>query len=247
MLKKFGLLGHNISYSLSPKIHTEYYKANGIDAVYELIDTPVLVSVFDRLRCMDGFNVTQPYKQEILPYINEFRAPMLAINTVKIIDGKFIGYNTDGAGFHAHVKELNIDFKDKVALVLGAGGAATAIVPIVASEGAKVFIYNRSFEKASTLATACYCEGHRPEAISRKGMPKLKPQVIINCTTLGLKGENCLPCGIDLSRLEFAYDTIYNPPLTPFLTEAKKQGANTANGYRMLECQAYEAIKIWLE
>jgi len=233
-MKKFGLLGHNISYSISPKIHTEYYKANGIDAVYELIDTPDLASVLDKLKALNGFNVTQPYKQEILHYLDEIRTTVNAVNTVKVIDGKLVGYNTDGAGFLAHIKELKIKLKDKDVLILGAGGAAAAIVPKVTNEGAKVYVHNRNIEKARALGTVA-------------DLPKLSPQVVINCTTLGFNNESCLPVGVDLSRLEFAYDTIYNPPETPFLKTAKKQGADTANGYRMLECQAYEAIKVWLE
>ncbi|MCL2370611.1 MAG: shikimate dehydrogenase [Firmicutes bacterium] len=234
-MKKFGLLGYNITYSLSPKIHTEYYGAKGIDASYELVDTASLSSVLDRLRLMDGFNVTQPYKQEILEYIDELRTDAGAVNTVKVVNGKLIGYNTDGAGFLVHIKELGkvADLKNKATLILGAGGAATAIVPVVRAKGAMVYIHNRSVDKAKALGIVA-------------DISKIKPQVIINCTTLGLKGEDCLPNGIDLSKLEFAYDTIYNPPETPFLKKAKKCGAVIANGYRMLECQAYEAIKIWL-
>ena len=234
-MKKFGLLGYNISYSLSPKIHAEYYEANEIKASYELVDTASLSSVLDRLRFLDGFNVTQPYKQEILEYIDELMTDAGAVNTVKVANNKLIGYNTDGAGFLAHIRELGdaARLKDKDVLILGAGGAAAAIVPVVKAESAKVYIHNRSVDKAKALGTIA-------------DLPKLKPQVIINCTTLGLEGEDCLPNGIDLSKLEFAYDTIYNPPETPFLKKAKMCGAIIANGYRMLECQAYEAIKIWL-
>ena len=233
---KLGLLGHNIAYSLSPQIHGEYYKRKGIDAEYILIDTPDLASVMPRLRNMDGFNITQPYKQAVLEYIDVLHTDVSAVNTVKVVAGKLHGYSTDGVGWLGHIKELGISLKGKDILILGAGGAAAAIVPVAVKEGGNALIYNRTAETAQKLA-----DKHGAKAVKA-----CVPQIIVNCTTLGLKGEDCLPAGIGLGNLQLAYDTIYNPPQTPFLKRAKNVGAATANGYRMLELQAYAAADIFI-
>jgi len=240
-MKRFGLLGHNIAYSLSPKIHSEYYAAHGINASYELVDTDNIASVADRLRKdFDGFNITKPYKQDIVPYLDELMTDAGAVNTVSRHNGRLIGYNTDGTGFLGHIRELGVTLRGKDVLVLGAGGVATVIVPVLIQEGATVSIHNRTIESA--LALTDKCGGAVVKDISKE-----RPQIIINCTSVGLGGENCLPAGLSLDRLEFGYDTIYSPPKTPFLEEAERVGARITNGYRMLELQAYEAIRIWTD
>ena len=126
-MKKFCLLGHNISYSLSPLIHKRIYEATGFDATYELLSVSLdeLPAAVEKLKSYDGFNVTKPHKLNILPYLSGEHP--LSVNTVRVTGGRLYGYSTDGYGFTRDIK-LRFGNVCGNALVLGAGGAARVVV-----------------------------------------------------------------------------------------------------------------------
>jgi shikimate dehydrogenase len=240
-MKRYALIGHNIQYSFSPVVHQEIARLAGIDLRYEImsIEPQSLAGAVNRLKqSYDGFNITKPYKLEILPFLSLNRSKTQAVNTVKIIDNELIGYNTDGAGFLESLKYHNIEINGDC-LILGAGGAARTL----AYELDKIcdaYIYNRTKQKALDIIKELNLKNTQ-----WADLEKIKPAVIINCTVLGLNSEICLPEGVNLDCVQVFYDTIYNPPLTPFLKLGKSMGKRAINGLSMLFFQALEAQKIW--
>lgn len=238
-MKRFALLGHNIDYSLSPRIHGLIYKRYGIEASYTLMsaEPEKLRTAVNELRRYDGFNITKPYKVAIMPFLEEDHSGCGSVNTVICRAGKLYGYNTDGYGFSKHFKE-HFSAEGKSVLVLGAGGAARTVVRALLRMDAAVYIFNRTSQKAEDLAAETGAKVFRGE----------KPQFIVNCTSCGLlPGENPLNGSIDLSQIKGAYDTIYAPPETDFLKACKAAGAATVNGLGMLVHQAIRACELMCE
>lgn len=246
-MKKFALIGHNISYSLSPLIHGEIFRKMGLDATYELIsvEKQELPLLAERLRRdYDGFNVTKPHKENIIPFLDG--QPPKSVNTVRIENGKMFGFSTDGYGF---TKDLKICFGDigKIggdALILGAGGVARVIIEELKNQGFDVYVWNRTRDKAEKL-----CEEF---GVRFMRLQDIKPDLVVNCTSCGLrKGENPLVGAdddgtvrnlLDRHRVKWAYDTIYSPPQTDFLY--CNRASKTANGLGMLILQAIESDRI---
>lgn len=238
-MKRFCLLGHNISYSLSPLIHKRIYEATGYEATYELVSmsTEELPVGIEKLKTFDGFNITKPHKQNILPYLSGEHPK--SVNTVRVESGKLYGYSTDGYGF---TRDLKIKFGEigGRALVLGAGGVARVIVEELKNLGFDVCVYNRTPEKAESLAAEFGVKAVNREDVS--------PDLIVNCTSCGFKaGENPLlgdkgEIAADVTDVKWAYDTIYSPPETDFLKSLKN--AKRANGFGMLILQAIQADRI---
>ena len=247
--KKFGLLGEDIQYSLSPKIHAIIYRELGVDATYELFDVKKedFDNVWDKLYKLDGFNVTKPYKKEIREYLlgvydSQFSA-VNAVDTNYYLTGKMFGYNTDYSAFLQHMNDLQVkrgyNFNNENALVLGAGGVADVVVPILKSFGIEVNIYNRTHEKALDLSNK-YC------VENTKNKSRLSYNIVVNCTSYGLnKGENIAE-GIDFSDTLLAYDTIYFD--TDFIKTAQKANVPLViNGLDMLIYQAVASAEIFLD
>ena len=155
MNKRFGLLGEALTYSLSPKIHQLFYEKLGIIATYELVEIPKDVFAGEltrvKLKKLDGFNVTIPYKEWIIPLLDDIdlsAARIGAVNTVINIDGDFKGYNTDYYGFMACIQELGIENRRRVT-VLGSGGAARMAVVALGDLGfEEIVIVSRDPVKA---------------------------------------------------------------------------------------------------
>lgn len=242
MKRKFALLGHNISYSLSPLIHSVIYEFYGIDASYELISATEeeLDATVEKLRGYDGFNVTKPHKINILRFLDEDRSETGSVNTVSVDKGRMTGYTTDGFGFSGHFGMVYGSPRGKKCLVLGAGGVARIIVPELIKNGAEVSIFNRTEPKAADMAAEFGC-GH----LSAGGLNGCRPEIVVNCTSCGLRaGEDPLP-DVNLSHLEFVYDTIYSPPVTDLMKRCSAF-AKTENGLGMLILQAIKADEIML-
>ncbi len=237
-MKKFGLIGNKISYSLSPLIHGVIYDDLGLDASYELYDIPQggVKESIEELRALDGFNATQPHKRAITEFLEENHSPIGAVNTVKAIGGKLYGYNTDIFGFKRDLDRNFGDLKGKTALIAGAGGMAEAAAFVLMDIGADVYIKNRTEQKAEAL-----CEKSGAKMFFRG----LKPDIAVNCSSAELFGGKVELEGADLTSLEFAYDTIYGE--TQFLGMAKSFGAKTANGLNMLIYQAIKAVGIFTD
>ncbi|HHW89709.1 MAG TPA: shikimate dehydrogenase [Clostridiales bacterium] len=240
-MKKYALIGENITYSFSHIVHQEIARLADIKLRYDILSVApkAFVGAVNRLKQgYDGFNITKPYKLDILPFLSQNHSKTQAVNTVKVLGGELIGYNTDGLGFMRSLEYNNIDI-DGDCLILGAGGAARTLAYEL-DKVCNVFIYNRTKQKVFDiindlkLKNTCWTD-----------LKSLKPKVIINCTTLGLNDEMCLPDEANLQNTQVFYDTIYNPPLTPMLKLAQKLGKTAVNGMGMLFFQALEAQKIW--
>lgn len=237
-MKHYALLGHNISYSLSPKIHNIIYDYMDFDGDYRLISLSEeeLDKAQPMLKELNGFNVTKPHKINIIKHLDNDFSSCGSVNTVTVNKGEMSGYSTDGIGFLRHLKSVFKDLDNSAALVLGAGGVAKVIVKELIACCGKVYVYNRTIDKAREL-TAEFGALIADETI--------KPSLIVNCTSFGYNSdENPLPRQFDLSQLKFAYDTIYNPPKTEFLSSCERAGAKCTNGLGMLINQAIEADKI---
>ncbi|GEM_PF-5135 len=235
----FGLIGRNISYSFSKKYFEEKFRNLKLENhFYELFDSDDADTVTEVLKIpnLRGVNVTIPYKETIIPLLDnlseEARA-IGAVNTILIHDnGKRTGYNTDAYGFE---KTLNIHRKSwhKSALILGDGGAAKAVKYVLDQCG----IAHRSVSRRSDINF----DNLTPELVSEH-------LLVVQCTPVGTfpSVEDCLPFPFDvLTEKHLVIDLIYNPEYTSFLKNAAAKGAKTVNGYYMLEQQAEKAWEIW--
>ncbi|MCI9031410.1 MAG: shikimate dehydrogenase [Clostridia bacterium] len=240
---KLGLLGSGISYTLSPLVHGAAFDYLGVEGAYDVFDTSneKLEETVRRMReSLDGFNVTKPYKEMIIPLIDEDKSGCGAVNTVAMTGGKAVGYNTDGSGFlRSFNEDCDLTFGENV-LVLGAGGAAKVVVKTLKDAGFAVYAHNRTADRLKPLLQETGAREWRGESAA----------AIINCTSCGLKnGDNPLSSLVekfDKKSVKYAYDLIYSPPETDFLKEMRAAGARTKNGLDMLVYQAVKADEIIL-
>ena len=241
--KRFGLIGKNISYSFSKKYFKEKFAAELFnDYTYENFDIEsieLFPEIIQKNSDLKGLNVTIPYKETIIPYLNSLSKKATLIGAVNVIrftkKGKLKGYNSDYYGFKKSIQPL-LQPHHKKALILGTGGAAKA----VAFALDELDIYYTFVSREASENTIDY---NRVNATSFDNY-----QIIINCTPLGTKPntDEFPPIPYDyFTEKHLAYDLIYNPEQTQFLKKAKKKGAVTKNGYEMLVLQAEKAWKIW--
>lgn len=235
---KFGLAGKNIAYSFSKKYFTDKFSLLFLpDHRYEIFDLADISDVAQLLhnKELQGFNVTIPYKEKILPFLDDLSAEAKeigAVNTVLLNDGKAIGYNTDAFGFE---KTLFLHKKEsqKKALILGDGGAAKAVKYILQKNEIPFKTVSRKAALNFDTLTAEDVAEH---------------QIIIQCTPVGTypNTEDCLPFPFEaLTENHLIIDLIYNPEYTTFIKKASAMGAKCTNGYFMLEQQAEKAWEIW--
>ncbi|RZP04423.1 MAG: shikimate dehydrogenase [Flavobacteriales bacterium] len=241
-MDKYGLIGNNIDYSFSKTFFNSKFKKEERTDSYENFDIPDLCQFSEVLRKnpkLKGLNVTIPYKESIIKYIDiiDSNARKIgAINTIKITDnGKLIGYNTDYIGFKESLKNL-LPLSKKNALVLGTGGASKAIVYVLKFLNYKVTQVSRVKKEGITT----YKELNKELIIEH--------QLIINCTPLGtfpnVDEYPNIPYQY-ITKNHLIFDLIYNPLETMFMKLSKEQGARVSNGLKMLEYQAEEAWSIW--
>ena len=260
--KLVGVIGNPLSHSISPQLHNTISKNLGIDAVYIpfLVEKGKLKEAIDGLKAINvlGFNITIPYKNDALKYIDDVsrEASLIgAINTVKNINGKLYGYNTDVQGFIRSFKEESkMDLDGKTIMILGAGGAARAIAVGLAFERvSRICIINRTIKKAEDIAKlineniSSIVEYYETGDNVCKEILKLG-DIIINTTPLGMFPdihETPIRFPYAFSSNQVLYDVIYNPAKTIFLKEGEKQGAKVINGLGMLIYQGIEAYEIW--
>jgi shikimate dehydrogenase len=199
---------------------------------------------------MAGFNVTIPHKVSVMQYLDELDATAKkagAVNTVNNVDGVLKGYNTDIAGFIEPLRRRKVDF-DTIVLLLGAGGAARAIVAALAEEKtAKLLIANRDVKKADELARHANELGLKCETIPLEKARDAAPDagIIVNATSIGLGNE---PSPIDSEHIKkgsIVYDIVYRPIVTDLLEQAKFAEAHVVYGYEMLLEQGARAFEIW--
>ena len=239
--KVFGLIGRNIDYSFSKEYFSKKFMNEKINCHYsnfDIDDISVLDSIFTKYN-ISGLNVTIPYKVEImgiLDKIDEEAASIGAVNTIKVIGDKKIGYNTDHIGFERSISSLIVDEKPKNALLLGSGGASKAIKYVLK----KLNINHTTVSRESGKSDYTYED--IDEALIKKN------KIIINCSPVGTFPEikNCPKIPYEyLSKEHILYDLVYNPIKTLFLKKGDQIGCKTKNGLEMLEIQANESWKIW--
>jgi shikimate dehydrogenase len=241
-MKIYGIIGRPLGHSFSKKYFEEKFRAQGL-ADHRYLNFPLeniagLSAVLAEYPDLAGFNVTIPYKKEIISLLDTASPEAQAIgavNCVKIVDGRLTGYNTDAAGFRAGLIEL-IGSEPVRALVLGTGGASLAVRYVLEKAGTEYRLVSRT----KTAFTTTYNE-LTPEVVE-------KHRLIINTTPLGtwpdVDSRPAIPYEA-LTPRHFLYDLVYNPPLTAFLAEGQRRGAITLNGETMLVKQAEESWKIW--
>jgi shikimate dehydrogenase len=260
---KTYVLGQNISHSKSPLIHNYWLKKYGLNGSYEIKDIAPnqLQTTLDEWRSDPDFvgcNVTMPYKQSVMPLLDDIEpaAKMIgAVNTIYLKGGKFCGTNTDAYGFMSNLKSHLSDeqithLRSKKILVLGAGGAARAILYGLISEGfSNVNLTNRSVEKAQNLATH-YKDQANIEVIDwadRDNRDKIKDiGAIINTTSLGMIGEANLDFEMEaLDSMAIVVDIVYTPLYTELLKKADAKGLRIVTGIGMLLYQAQPAFELF--
>lgn len=257
--KRIGILGWPLEHSLSPEMHNEAFKALQLDSVYIPLPVPPekLAQAVAGLKAMGftGVNVTIPHKAAIIPYLDEIDGSAQAVgavNTVVIRDGKAIGYNTDAQGFVQSLLAKDVTIAGKTAVVMGAGGAAQAVVSGLLTHGiASIAIGARKREKAQALtkhfpetANLAACDWQEP-AFTRR---LRECSLLINCTPVGMTPQEEEELPVTWSALNpeaVVCDVIYNPPLTSFLSKAQKRGHKIINGAGMLIEQGALAFELW--
>lgn len=249
-----AVIGHPIAQSLSPVIHNYWFRQYGIEGHYEAIDLAPedLIAGIKKLVAQGctGFNITVPHKQavkEICDQVTEEALKIGAINTLVVHGGRIEGRNTDSYGFIENIRQeqSHFDFKLGPALVLGAGGAARAVVyGLLAAGVPEVFITNRTDEKAHILASGFSGATALPWADRMN--PPVEPHLVVNTTTQGMKGQDDLDYDLGfLPTTVTVCDIVYKPLYTPLLREAQSLSLPVITGVGMLLHQARPAFAAW--
>ncbi|MDD7794936.1 shikimate dehydrogenase [Clostridium sp. 'White wine YQ'] len=250
-MKLYGLLGEKLGHSLSPEIHEQIFKNLNINGNYALfqIKKEDLFKVIEAINVLgiSGVNVTIPYKQEIMKYldfISEEARNIDAVNTIVFKDGKSYGYNTDYFGFQNMLKREDIILKDKIAVVLGTGGASKSVIQCLRDNKVKK-IYMVSRNKESIKGN----DNTDIIVVSYEELSNISGDMLINTTPVGMYPNiNETPVNKDIiSNFEVIVDIIYNPQETKLLRLGKELGLKTINGMYMLVDQAVKAEEIWQE
>ena len=240
-MRKFGLLGKKLDYSFSKTFFTDLFAKNQIDASYENIEVADLYKWFEAKIFLDfaGFNVTIPYKSEIIPFLDELsdEAKVIgAVNTVKNVNGKLIGYNTDAFGFGQSIKPF-LNNNHERAMILGTGGSSKAIAYVLKIIGLDVIFISRNPKSSNEFGY---------DSINENMVNACK--MIVNCTPIGtfpnVDSKPNFPTVL-ISDKHLVVDLIYNPEKSLLLQESEKQGAIILNGFSMLQEQAKKAWEIW--
>lgn len=244
-MMKLGLIGEKLSHSLSPQIHAEIMRQRGTTGSYDLIEISreSFEKEFRALKNSDyrGVNVTIPYKEAVIPLLDEIspQAKYIgAVNTILFKDGKAKGYNTDYDGFLALLNHNNITVKGKAAVILGSGGAAKAVAKGLLDLG----IYDL------TIVSRGKQNFHGNYTVSYEYFKEIniKSDLLINCTPVGMHPYvNVSPIPKENINAEIVIDLIYNPPKTLLLKYAEELGIRGINGSHMLREQAVKAQDIW--
>ena len=247
-MKKYIVIGNPIEHSLSPKLHNHWIKKNKINAIYEKkqISEEDIKEIISEVRKgkIEGINVTIPFKQSIIPFIDElsFEANQAqSVNTIYKENNKIMGHNTDVSGFELAVRKKGYDIKNKKVFILGAGGVVSSIILALKKMGvAKIILSNRTKKKAEKFKKFF----SNLEIIDWGEIPEFN--MIINATSLGLNKNDEI--GLDYKKIKqnkLFYDVIYNPRETKFLLKAKQLGNQTENGKMMFIYQAHQAFTLW--
>ncbi len=239
----FGIIGRNISYSFSAQYFTEKFNNLGLQShkfhVFDIASINSLTEIFDKYPNLKGLSVTIPYKEQIIPLLNDLSdeaKKIKAVNSIKIVNNKLIGYNTDVIGFEHSFKML-LQPHHKKALILGSGGASKAVQFVLNKLFIPFKIVSRNPENELSIAY-----NNIDEKILKSH------QIIINCSPVGTFPAIDLAPQIPyhlLNKSHYLFDLVYNPSETLFLKKGISRGAVAKNGYDMLKFQAEKSWEIW--
>ena len=254
-MSTYAVIGDPIDHSLSPNIHSAAFRELNLEHSYIAYRIPKeeLKEGIDALKKIKiaGFNVTIPHKIEMMKFLDkmdESCSIIGAVNTVSNENGILKGYNTDMDGFLDPIKKRELQIKESKVLLLGAGGAARAIVAGFAKEHAKsITIANRTLENAKELSKFSEKIGLESKILTIDNVKDSAKDydIIVNATSIGLKNESS-PISLNgISKKTIVYDIVYMPMNTDFLKKAKEKGAIVIYGYEMLLGQAARAFEIW--
>ena len=251
-----GLLGWPVAHSRSPTIHNYWLKEHGLAGRYVLFAVPPekLSIALPGLAALGlrGCNVTTPHKQAVMPMIQSvdpLARRIGAVNTIVVDkDGALKGFNNDGNGFIQSLRDARPTWRPDSGpiVVLGAGGAARAVVASLADQGAReIRIVNRTAERAQAIASE-YGPPVTAYAWEQRGEILADVALLANCTNQGMAGKPALEISLDrLSPGAIVGDLIYTPPETPLLAAARARGNLTVNGLGLLLNQARPAFHAW--
>ena len=247
--KIYGLIGKTLTHSFSMDFFNQKFIAEGIDASYinfEIDDVADLLTVLSEYPSLSGLNVTSPYKEQVMQYMDELdetAQQVGAVNVIKIMKGsdegllKMVGYNSDFIGFKNSLEPILTPEMDR-ALILGTGGACKAVKAVLTSLGIGVSLVSRK-KSAQTITY---------EELTKQMIHDHK--LIVNTTPLGTYPHNetypLIPYRF-ISAEHLCYDLVYNPSETVFMKLSAAQGATVKNGLEMLLLQAFESYRIWTE
>ena len=255
-----AVVANPIKHSISPFIHNSAFEATNTNGVYLAweVDAAELAETVANIRRyqMYGINLSMPYKEQVIPYLDQLSEEACligAVNTVVNREGTLIGYNTDGKGFFKSLPSFKISRKRLV--LLGAGGAAKAILAQAILDGVSqisVFVRSSSMEKTRPyLEKIQNATGFRVDLLALEDVQVLQDSItqadlLVNVTSVGMDGSSQpIPTSIVLPEKLLVADVIYQPFETPFLKWARNQGNQSINGLGMLLYQAAEAFELW--
>jgi shikimate dehydrogenase len=254
--KTYCIIGDPIQHSLSPGMQNAAFETLGLNCTYIAFRVPAneLKESIESLRSINiaGFNVTVPHKIEVMKYLDELDASAkkaTAVNTVNNIEGIFKGYNTDIDGFIEPLHRRQVDFHGMQVLLLGAGGAARAVVAALSQESgiAKVMIANRDLQRANNLAKIGSGLGLKCGTLPLEKAKEVSPEsdMIVNATAIGLQDEPSVIDHEHIKKGSIVYDIVYRPVVTDLIENAKYAQATVVYGYEMLIEQGAKAFEIW--
>ena len=235
-MRHFGIIGYPLEHSSSQTYFTTFFQQHHIDATFEKLEITEIQQLTKILaqHHLDGFTVTHPYKEQIIPFLDELRSEVGTVNVVKCQAGRLIGYNTDYIGFEQSIRPFLTHFDSK-ALILGTGGVAKAV----------------AYGLQQMAIPYAFVSRQKPECLHYEQLDAdmmAENRLIINCTPLGMFPaiDTCPPIPYSLLRAEhILFDCIYNPLQSLFLQKGEQNGCTTINGWQMFEIQAQQAWMIW--
>jgi shikimate dehydrogenase len=262
--KILGVMGFPVSHSLSPVMHNAAIAAMGLDYVYvpfpiRVEDLPAAITGLKAIQSVQGFNLTIPHKVEVIPLLDEvlpIAKAVGAVNTVKRVGDRWVGTNTDVAGFLSPLKQLNCDWGNSPAVILGSGGAAKAVVAACLELGCPVIhVVGRDSKKMKKFHGAMTSQLHdyNLRVHPWTSIPHLLEVagIVINATPIGMASDPNTPISeaeMDLLPDQaIVYDLIYTPRPTKFLQIAAARGLKAIDGLEMLINQGAIGLEFWLD
>jgi shikimate dehydrogenase len=256
-----GLIGWPVEHSISPAMHNAAFRGLGLPWRYVLLPTPPgrTKTALRRLRRHEyrGANVTVPHKEAVLSYldgVDEAAKAIGAVNTIVVREGRLLGFNTDGPGFLTALGEGGFEAAGHRALVLGAGGAARAVVHALASIKCSVSLFNRTVQRAARLAHDMQAAHPGtpvtwvPRGVALGDLPLADFDLLVNATPLGMwpqQEASPWPDTLAMPSHWTVFDLVYNPSQTRLLAQARAAGANAIGGLGMLIYQGALAFELW--